>query len=149
MKAAAYGSGKGPPARVRSCENDPHGEIFMQPLEVGCIPLARLVEVRRPPVATGVHIIDQLDKRRPIRGCEGGRSEAGESAGWEGGACNELEHPARYRRPDAGQQLQHTESRNLILWVLGPAQQSQQVLDMGGLEEFQAAKLDEGNVASN
>ena len=52
------------------------------------------------------------------------------------------------RRADAGQQLQHAEAGDAVARVFGEAQHRQHVLDMGGVEELQAAELDERDVAA-
>jgi hypothetical protein len=50
-------------------------------------------------------------------------------------------------RPNTWQQLQHSEPRNPIARVLTPPQRADQVLDVGGFEEFEAAVLHERDVA--
>ena len=49
---------------------------------------------------------------------------------------------------NAGEQLQCPESGDAVARVLRPAQDRQHVLDMGGLEKFEAAIFDEGNITS-
>ena len=59
-----------------------------------------------------------------------------------------VEHALRRGRADAGHQLHQPEAGDAVARVLDEAQQRQHVLDVGGVEEFQAAELDEGNVAA-
>ena len=58
-----------------------------------------------------------------------------------------IEHARRVRRPDAGQELQHPKSGHAIARVLDEAQAREHVLDMGGLEELEAAEFHERDVA--
>ena len=50
--------------------------------------------------------------------------------------------------PMPGQQLQHAEAGDAVARIFGEAQHGQHILDMGGVEEFQAAELDERDVAA-
>ena len=59
-----------------------------------------------------------------------------------------VEHALRRRWPDARQELQHAEAGDAVARVLDEAQQRQQILDVRGVEELQAAELDEGDVAA-
>ena len=59
-----------------------------------------------------------------------------------------VQHALRGGRPDAGQELQHAESGDAVARILDEAQQRQQILDVRGVEELQAAELDEGDVAA-
>ena len=65
-----------------------------------------------------------------------------------GGLGHAVEHALRRRRPDARQQLQHAKAGDAVARVLDEAQQRQHVLDVRGIEEFQPAELDEGDVAA-
>ena len=58
-----------------------------------------------------------------------------------------IEHPRRVRRPDARQELEHPESRHAIARVLDEPQTREHVLDVGRLEEFEAAEFHERDVA--
>ena len=58
-----------------------------------------------------------------------------------------IEHPLRRGGADAGHQLHQPETGDAVARVFDEAQQRQHVLDMGGVEEFQAAEFDEGDVA--
>ena len=49
---------------------------------------------------------------------------------------------------DAGDELQGAEAGDAVGRVLGEAQAGEHVLDVGGVEELQAAELDEGDVAA-
>ncbi len=72
---------------------------------------------------------------------------AGGSPGREAFSRELRDRPPRAGRSDAAQELQDAKPRHLVARVLGPAQDCQHVLDVRGLEELQAAVLDERNVA--
>jgi hypothetical protein len=57
-----------------------------------------------------------------------------------------FQHALRGRGPDAGQQVQQTESGDAVPRVFDEPQQGQHVLDVGGVKEFQPAELDERNI---
>ena len=59
-----------------------------------------------------------------------------------------VEHALRGGGPDARQQMQDAKTGDAVARILGKAQQRQHVLDMRGVEEFQPAELDEGDVAA-
>ena len=65
-----------------------------------------------------------------------------------GGLGHVVEHALRRGRPDAGQQLQQAKAGDAVARVFDEAQQRQHVLDVRGIEELQAAELDERNVAA-
>jgi len=65
-----------------------------------------------------------------------------------GGVGHEIEHPLRRGRTDAGDQMHQPETSDAIAWILDETQQRQHVLDMGGIEEFETAEFDEGDVAA-
>ena len=58
-----------------------------------------------------------------------------------------IENTLRRRRPHAWHELQEPKPRHPIARVLREAQHGQHVFDVSAIEEFQAAELDEGNVA--
>ena len=49
--------------------------------------------------------------------------------------------------PTPGRKLQHAEAGDAVARILGEAQERQHVLDVRGVEEFQPAEFDEGDVA--
>jgi hypothetical protein len=49
--------------------------------------------------------------------------------------------------PDSRQELQHAEAGDAVARVLGKAQAGEHVLDMGAVDEFEPAELDEENAA--
>ncbi len=59
-----------------------------------------------------------------------------------------VEHALGGGGPDARQQMQDAKTGDAVARVLGKAQQRQHVLDMRGVEEFQPAEFDEGDVAA-
>ena len=64
-----------------------------------------------------------------------------------GAACRTGPRAVRRCRGRCPEELQNPEARHAVESVLRPAQHREQVLDMGGLEEFQAAEFHEGDVA--
>ena len=58
-----------------------------------------------------------------------------------------VEHALRGGRPDAGHQMHQPKARDAVARVFDEAQQRQHVLDVRGVEKFQPAELDEGDVA--
>ena len=54
--------------------------------------------------------------------------------------------PARRLRSDTGDQLEHAKTGDVVARVLRPAQDGEDVLDVAGFQELQAAELDEGDV---
>ncbi len=56
-------------------------------------------------------------------------------------------HAPRVRWPHAGHELQHAKRRDLVTRIVRPAQDRQQILDVGRFEKLEAAVLHEGNVA--
>ena len=58
-----------------------------------------------------------------------------------------IEHPLRRGGADARDQMHQPETGDAVARIFDKAQQRQHVLDMGGIEEFQAAEFDEGDVA--
>ena len=65
-----------------------------------------------------------------------------------GGLGHVIEHPLRRGGPDARQQMQDAEAGDAVARILDEPQQRQHVLDVGGVEKFQPAEFDEGNVAA-
>jgi hypothetical protein len=63
-------------------------------------------------------------------------------------SCHAVEHLAGRAWTDAVEQLQDAEARHAVGRVFGPAQDSEKVLDVGRLDEFEAAELHEGDVAA-
>ena len=61
---------------------------------------------------------------------------------------HQVEHALRRCRPDARQKLQDAKAGHLVARVLHEAQQRQQILDVRGIEELEAAEFDEGDVAA-
>ena len=78
----------------------------------------------------------------------GGGCDLGQRRERIGGQVERVEDPPRRFRPDAGDQLQHAEARHPVARIAGEAQDGQQVLHMGAVEELQAAELHERHVAA-
>ena len=119
--------------------------VLVPPLEVGLVPEAGGVDLGRP---SGVAPPQEREERRELRPCRPaarrdvrrrrGRGPVGLDFGQDG---------LRRDRPDPRQELQDPEARQPVARVLGEAQQREQVLDVCGLEELQAAELHERDVA--
>ena len=121
--------------------------ILVDAVEMRLVPEPRAFEVGRP-----VRAADVGDGARrksfqssPARGGAGASRQRRDRIGAAG---HVVEHALRRGRADAGHQLQQPEAGDAVARVLDEAQQRQHVLDVGGVEEFQPAELDEGNVAA-
>src|SRR5712671_1958893 len=57
-----------------------------------------------------------------------------------------IEHSPRCCRSNARYELHHAEARDAVTWVFDKPQQSQDVSDVRGIEELEAAELDERNI---
>jgi hypothetical protein len=60
-----------------------------------------------------------------------------------------VEHLLGGARTDAGQQLHQAETGHAVARILHEAQHRQHVLDVGAVEEFEAAEFDERNVPAH
>jgi len=67
---------------------------------------------------------------------------------WIGRFRHLVEDALRRRRADARQEMQHPEAGHTVARIFDEAQQGQHVLDMRGIEKFQAAEFDERDVAA-
>src|SRR4029079_7015300 len=74
------------------------------------------------------------------------RRDQAERADRVGRLQHAIEDALRCRRTDAGHQLEQAETSDAVARVLGEAQQSQQILDVGGVKKLEAAELDERNI---
>jgi len=63
------------------------------------------------------------------------------------GLRHAIQEAGRGRGSGTRHELDHAETRHPVARVLRPAQESQHVLDMGGLQEFEPAEFDERNIA--
>ena len=126
----------------------PHDGILVNALEMRFVPEARALEFGRPAGAAGVQVSDGRDKGRPVVAGAGRRGRIAERADGISRLRHVVEHALRRSRSDARHQLQHAEARDAIARVLDETQQRQHVLDVGGLQEFEAAELHEGNIAA-
>ena len=112
----------------------------------------RLVPPPQPPIWPG-----QTPRRRATAvnsrrapaslGCRRRAAGSGRAARRLWPSRSRATSPARRRRADAGQQLEDAKAGDAVARVLRPAQDGEHVLDVGGLEEPQAAELDERDVA--
>ncbi len=91
---------------------------------------------------------EHLDKGRPVFAGPWRRGDFLECCQRFRIGCDRIEDLCRRLRADTRNELQKPEPRNPVTRVLGKAQSRQHVLHMGAIEEFQAAELDEGNVAA-
>ena len=65
-----------------------------------------------------------------------------------GGIHDQIEKSPRGRRAGSGQELDDAKAGGAVARVLGPAQKCQNVLDVRGFEEFEAAEFDEWDIAA-
>src|SRR5271167_1139146 len=77
----------------------------------------------------------------------GGENRASAPTGCKRFSGQLCENGSRGCGANAGEELQCPERGDAVARVLRPAQDRQQVLDMGDLEEFEATIFDEGNIA--
>ena len=93
----------------------------------------------------------------PVRSSAKSAANAGQSpaarlgigrGGRRAAGCEAAQDVLRGRRPDAGQELQHPKARQPVAGILGEAQDGEQVLDVRGFQELQAAELHERDVAA-
>ena len=111
------------------------------------VPAPRAFELGRPAGIAG-ELLQRRRRRRPVvagarrrrQRAQAPRADRAASAIWSSTRCAEV-------GPTPGQQLQQAEAGDAVARILDEAQQRQHVLDVGGVEEFQAAELHEGNVA--
>jgi len=119
--------------------------IVIDAVEVGLVPKASPLQFGRPPGSVRAEAGDHFQEAVPV--------VAGASR-WR----RVCEDPARLRRhdviedalrrawADAGDQLHDPETRDPITRVLYKSQHRQEILDVGGLEEFEPAQLEERDV---
>ncbi len=124
-----------------------HLEIVVQALQMRRIPVARQLQVLRPAQARGAQARIQRAERLPLDAAAGRHRERRQRGGDIAALAHRVQHTGGSRLADSGNQLQHAEPGQAPAWILGKAQQRQQILDMRGLQEFQAAELDERDVA--
>ena len=56
------------------------------------------------------------------------------------------QNPTRRLRSHAGDQLENAQAGDVVARVFRPAEDGEHVLDVTGLQELEAAELDEGNI---
>ncbi|MNS93654.1 hypothetical protein D3C72_1278390 [compost metagenome] len=115
---------------------------------MGFVPQPCLPDFTRPAIRGLPQAHQHLREGRPvIAGLRRGRNF---SKGKQRlGVCRDgIENIAGLLWSDAGQHLQQPETGDAVARVLREAQHGQHVLHMGAVEEFQAAKFDEGDVAA-
>ena len=122
--------------------------ILVDAIEMRFIPEARSFQFRRPTRAARAQFYDCLDEGRPGSAGPRRRWRACKRANRIGSVHHEVQYPLRRGGADPGHQLHHPESGDAVARILGEAQQSQHVLDVGGIQEFEPAELHERNVAA-
>ena len=75
------------------------------------------------------------------------RVEVGEALDGKALRLEMLEHLLGMGGTDAGNELEHAESRNAVARIVAPAQYRHDVLDVRGFQELEAAVLHERHVA--
>jgi hypothetical protein len=112
------------------------------------VPEARSFQFRRPSRSARAQINDCLDEGCPESSRPRRRRRAGKPADRIGSLHHAIQYLLRRGGADPGHQLHHPESGDAVTRILGEAQQSQHVLDVGGIQEFEPAELHERNVAA-
>ena len=82
------------------------------------------------------------------RRARGGAAALASAVIGSAGVGHQIEDTMSRSRADARQKLHQPEPGNAIARVLGKPQQREHILDVGGIEEFQAAELHERDVAA-
>ena len=122
-----------------------HRGIVMEPFEVRLVPEADTLDLGGPGRGLGKRGVER-GEGRPVPGRAGRRRETGNGGATVGGFGDSIEEAAGDGRADAGDELQEPEAGDAIARVLGKAEAGEHVLDVGGVEEFQPAIFDEGDV---
>src|SRR6267143_3472511 len=101
---------------------------LIQPFELWLVPLSNHAELTGPlgGLPQSVH--------------QGAKARRNGSAPVEDSAC--------VRRPNSWQQLEHSESRDVVARILGPPQDAEYILDVGRLQKLEPPVLHERDVAA-
>src|SRR5437868_8821809 len=122
--------------------------MIMKALEVRLIPASDQAELSLPLQRAIAETAEQLAQCRPVVACRSRRGKPGQRANLEAALLEMLRHPLGDGRTNAGQELQHPEGSHVIAHVLAPAQDAHHILDVGGLEKLEPAKLYERDVSA-
>src|SRR5882762_2170037 len=111
---------------------DSDGPTFIESLEVWLVPFPNHPQLSRPlsRSAKCINKSTETDVRVPLP------------------ASPIPEYPARLNWPHTGQQLQHSEARDVVASILGPTQDAHDVLHMRRFEKLEAAVFHERDVAA-
>jgi hypothetical protein len=93
-------------------------------------------------------VADGPNEGFPVIAGAGRRGQAAKCCEWIGCFRHLIEYALRGPGPDAGQKMQQPEAGDAVARILGEAQQRQHVLDVRGIEKFQAAELHERDIAT-
>ena len=122
--------------------------ILVDAIEMRFVPEAHPLQFRRPPRSARVQTGNSFDEGRPVSAGPWRRWRAGKRTNRIGCLRHAVQPPLRRGRADPGHQLHHPESGDAVARILDKAQQSQHVLDVGRIQEFEPAELHERNVAA-
>jgi len=115
--------------------------ILVDAVEMRFVPEARPLQFRRPPRSARVQIGNCLDEVGSDSAGPWRRWRAGKRANRIGCLHHAVQRPLRRGRADPGHQLHHPKTGDAVARILGEAQQSQHVLDVSRLQEFEPAEL--------
>ena len=120
---------------------------IVEALELGLVPVARQANLPGPGSRRVRELLHKRAESLPIHFRELRGVEVGEALDGKALRLEMLERLLRMRGTDAGHELQHAKARHAVARILDPAQHRQQVFDVRGLEELEAAVFHERNVA--
>ena len=120
--------------------------ILMDAIEMRLVPAARQFEFGGPAGAAGFDLADHVDEAAPVMRRTWRRWRQRKGHDRIGRRDDVIQRLLRRGRPDAGQQLHQPEAGDAITRIFDEAQQRQHVLDMGGVEKFEAAEFDERDI---
>ena len=126
---------------------DARVHVFVQPLHVRLVPLAHQVDLAAPLAIRIAERREQFDEFLPRDARVGRRLELFERGPQMVAGDEVIERALGIRRAHARHELQHAEAGELVVRIVGPAQHRQQILDVRGLEELEAAVFHERNLA--
>src|SRR5690349_1288084 len=118
----------------------------MEAPEVRLIPAARNFDLRRPPSRARAKDLQHFEEVSPVVPRSRRRRYLGRRRYPTGVTGDGVQDPLCRGRSHTRQQLQEPETRDPVAWVLGEAQQGEQIFDMRGVEELQPTEFHERDV---
>src|SRR6516225_1354163 len=113
---------------------------------MGLVPTPGALQLSRPSGSALAEASDHFQEAVPTVAGASWRRRVCEDAKRLRRRHDVIEYTLCRTRTEAGDQLHHPKPRDPVTGVLHEAQHRQEILDVGGLEEFEPAELDEGNV---